>query len=113
MHTEALSQAQLYLLEGLTRISSVGEFYLAGGTAVALHYGHRRSIDFDFFREKSFDAQALVWSLDRAFGSVERLSSGEQTLYLRQPGSAKSSSYCPDLRALSRSSRSAMAFSSP
>ncbi len=24
-------------------------FYLAGGTAVALHIGHRRSIDFDLF----------------------------------------------------------------
>lgn len=24
-------------------------FYLAGGTAVALHVGHRRSVDFDWF----------------------------------------------------------------
>jgi hypothetical protein len=34
----------------------------------------------------ALDAQALVWSLDRAFGPVERLSSGEQTLYLRVAG---------------------------
>jgi hypothetical protein len=53
---------------------------------VALLYGHRRSIDFDFFREEGFDSQALVGSLDRAFGPVERLSSGEQTLYLRVAG---------------------------
>jgi hypothetical protein len=86
MHTEALSQAQVHLLEGLTTVGSVGDFYLAGGTAVALLQGHRRSIDFDFFREGSFDAQRLVRSLDRTFGPVERLSSGEQTLYLRVAG---------------------------
>jgi len=26
------------------------EFYLVGGTAIALHIGHRRSIDFDLFK---------------------------------------------------------------
>jgi len=26
------------------------EFYLVGGTAIALHLGHRRSIDFDLFK---------------------------------------------------------------
>lgn len=29
--------------------------YLAGGTALALQLGHRESIDFDFFTQKSFD----------------------------------------------------------
>jgi hypothetical protein len=31
------------------------DYYLVGGTAVALHLGHRRSIDFDLFTDKSFD----------------------------------------------------------
>ena len=30
-------------------------FYLVGGTAIALHLGHRRSIDFDLFRYKKLD----------------------------------------------------------
>jgi hypothetical protein len=29
-------------------------FYLVGGTAIALHVGHRRSIDFDLFRPSLF-----------------------------------------------------------
>jgi len=35
------------------------EFYLAGGTALALQVGHRRSEDFDFFTSGIFDLQAL------------------------------------------------------
>ena len=26
------------------------EYYLVGGTAIALHIGHRRSVDFDMFK---------------------------------------------------------------
>ena len=35
------------------------KFYLAGGTALALQVGHRRSEDFDFFTSDIFDLQAL------------------------------------------------------
>jgi len=35
-------------------------FYLAGGTAVALHLGHRLSLDLDFFGPMSFDARDLA-----------------------------------------------------
>jgi hypothetical protein len=59
------------------------EFYLAGGTALALRHGHRRSIDFDFFQPNDFDAQELALVLEHAFGDVERLPSGAQTLYVR------------------------------
>jgi predicted nucleotidyltransferase component of viral defense system len=83
MHTEALSPSQLAILEGLKLVAPVGGFYLAGGTALALRFGHRRSIDFDFFREDQFAERELIQSLDRQFGSVERLSSGEQTTYVR------------------------------
>ncbi len=34
-------------------------FYLAGGTALALYIGHRDSIDFNFFTEKTFDQQNI------------------------------------------------------
>ena len=30
--------------------------YLAGGTAVALHLGHRMSVDFDFFTSEEIDS---------------------------------------------------------
>lgn len=35
------------------------DFYLAGGTALALQIGHRESIDFDFFSEKKFNNNKL------------------------------------------------------
>ncbi len=36
------------------------EFVLYGGTAVALHLGHRQSLDFDFFGNRPFDAAELT-----------------------------------------------------
>jgi len=47
MHNEILSPAQTELL--LLIKSFRREFYLVGGTAIAVHIGHRRSIDFDLF----------------------------------------------------------------
>jgi hypothetical protein len=35
-------------------------FVLYGGTAVALHLGHRRSVDFDFFRAEPLDKRQVV-----------------------------------------------------
>lgn len=37
-----------------------GEFVLYGGTAIALHLGHRQSIDFDFFGSSLFDPARLT-----------------------------------------------------
>jgi hypothetical protein len=36
------------------------EFVLYGGTAIALHLGHRESVDFDFFGDRSFDPARLM-----------------------------------------------------
>ena len=35
------------------------EFTLYGGTAIALHLGHRQSVDFDFFGNRAFDPSKL------------------------------------------------------
>ena len=48
MHEEILSPAQIGLLPLMKRFKR--EYYLVGGTAIALHIGHRRSIDFDLFK---------------------------------------------------------------
>lgn len=57
MHKEILTTEQVRLLPLLTAVSK--RFYLVGGTAVALHLGHRRSIDFDLFSYESFDNTAV------------------------------------------------------
>jgi len=43
------------------------DFYLAGGTALALQLGHRDSIDFDFFSEKSFSTKELTQKVEQLF----------------------------------------------
>jgi len=39
--------------------------YLAGGSALALHFGHRISVDFDFFTPSEFEAKEIVNSLKK------------------------------------------------
>lgn len=48
-HVEVLSEQQRAILPALGEFATANGFYLGGGTAVALHLGHRRSIDFDLF----------------------------------------------------------------
>lgn len=47
MHPEILTRGQAELLPYLKQFKR--SYYLVGGTAVALHIGHRRSVDFDLF----------------------------------------------------------------
>lgn len=48
--------------------------YLAGGTAIALRYGHRISVDVDFFTPKDFDSLQWFERLRQAFGSIFTIS---------------------------------------
>jgi hypothetical protein len=48
-HDEILTARQRKALHLLGRRTAERDFYLAGGTAIALHLGHRRSVDFDWF----------------------------------------------------------------
>ena len=47
-HKEILSHKQTELLPLISEFKR--EYYLVGGTAIALYLGHRRSIDFDLFK---------------------------------------------------------------
>lgn len=58
MHKEILTKEQTELLPLIAEFSK--NFGLVGGTAVALHLGHRRSIDFDLFSKKDFGNQSLL-----------------------------------------------------
>ena len=48
-HWEAAPDAIRRLWAVLARRTFIGQFYLAGGTALALQLGHRVSVDLDFF----------------------------------------------------------------
>lgn len=41
------------------------EFYLAGGTAIALHIGHRQSIDFDLFKKNIINKKKIIDKLNK------------------------------------------------
>lgn len=56
-HLEVLPAAQRTLWAELSAVPS--EFVLYGGTALALHLGHRESVDFDFFGNRPFDLPVL------------------------------------------------------
>ena len=67
MFRQILTESQQTVLELLSRIAEIRTFYLAEGTALALHLGHRRSEDFDFFRAQELVPQDLLTVL-REFG---------------------------------------------
>jgi hypothetical protein len=52
MHQEILNSNQEAIIPFLANFKNFG---LVGGTAIALHIGHRGSIDFDLFSNKEFD----------------------------------------------------------
>ena len=56
MHLEALTEKGK---EIFSKLGSFDDFYLAGGTALALQIGHRTSIDFDLFSEKEISKDFL------------------------------------------------------
>lgn len=58
-HPEILTPRQRRVLALIGRPLGERGFFLAGGTAVALHLGHRRSADFDWFAPE-FDDPARV-----------------------------------------------------
>ena len=58
IHKEVLTEEQKKLLPVLKDFSK--NFGLVGGTAIALHLGHRRSIDFDLFSNEKFGNKELL-----------------------------------------------------
>ena len=57
MHKHILTKEQNALLPLIQQFSR--EYYLVGGTAVALYLGHRRSIDFDLFTDLELDHESV------------------------------------------------------
>lgn len=63
-HPEILTRTQKRVLKQFGPKLTARGFYLAGGTALAIHLGHRRSVDFDWFTLDSIgDGLALAQQL--------------------------------------------------
>ena len=64
MHEEILNTAQRELLPLMKRFAR--EYYLVGGTAIALQIGHRRSIDFDMFKQSAINHKKTLDKITEA-----------------------------------------------
>ena len=74
------------MLERASEGRLLEDFYLAGGTGLALRLGHRKSDDLDFFSSRPFVAHDLLEALSRRFGGVELRAAERQTLHVRVRG---------------------------
>lgn len=59
-HPEAIATDAEAALASLHNASLLENFYLAGGTGLALRFGHRLSRDLDFFASQTFDEERLL-----------------------------------------------------
>lgn len=79
LHREAVSNELMELLGKLMQAPELAAFQLVGGTALALRFGHRQSIDLDLFTHAAFDAPRLGKWLEGAF-SLEETTIEENTI---------------------------------
>ncbi|MBQ9204312.1 MAG: nucleotidyl transferase AbiEii/AbiGii toxin family protein [Prevotella sp.] len=64
----------LELLKSLMQVPALGDMRLVGGTALALQYGHRRSVDLDFFGTIAGNIEELTEMLREYVGELTQLS---------------------------------------
>lgn len=86
MFKEVIPEKAWKILEIISPIVVKENFYLAGGTGLALQIGHRISEDFDFFREKSFNPDMLSSLIKNVFNQIEITMIEKDTLLLNIEG---------------------------
>ncbi len=67
MYFDILDSKRFLLLQRLCEKGDIGNFYLAGGTALSLQMKLRKSFDFDFFTEHTFNENVLYESIKSLF----------------------------------------------
>lgn len=79
MFPESINKETRSVLAKIAGCALARQFYLAGGTALALQLGHRESADLDFFSRAPFDAGAMKEELAQK-GQLAITSEDEKTL---------------------------------
>lgn len=83
LHFEAVPAGAVGLLKRLSAHPAIAQFSLAGGTSLALRFGHRISVDLDFFTTEPFDHDAHTHSLRDSFDlDVKRAGPTGVTAYI-------------------------------
>lgn len=70
MNWEVIDKNRYDILKKVVSSISLNNYYLAGGTALALQTGIRESFDFDFFVREEFNEDILITELEK-LGNLE------------------------------------------
>ncbi len=72
LHLETVDASTLVLIKKLQPLPILKEFSLVGGTALALKFGHRTSIDIDLFQPgEEFQSQIIYQSIQENFNGTK------------------------------------------
>jgi predicted nucleotidyltransferase component of viral defense system len=63
----AIEPNTLRILKQLMQVQALQDFYLVGGTALALQFGHRLSVDIDLFSISEFENDSVIKILEENF----------------------------------------------
>jgi predicted nucleotidyltransferase component of viral defense system len=83
LNWEAAPEGMQNVLRSSSTALSGTDFYLAGGTALALLEGHRVSVDLDLFSPSFDDPEAVLVTLEAAHLEAMTTSISPKTLYLQ------------------------------
>ena len=67
-HTEVITPAVEGVIHELHKEKILGGLYLAGGTGLALHFGHRRSVDLDLFSTETLEPEVILQKAQKLSG---------------------------------------------
>ncbi len=84
MYPETLYPKTKQILDQLTDFSLLPKFYLAGGTALALQLGHRKSSDLDWFTQQFPNVDYLLQQLRSYNPVVVEVSPGSLDLLINE-----------------------------
>ena len=80
-YTNTVPQATSMVLDNIKDMPDIQKFYLTGGTALSLLFGHRESEDLDFFTKNPFHPTLLQQNLLQ-LGTLENVQIDQGTLNL-------------------------------
>lgn len=80
LQTRTVEPGTLELLKNLMSLPELDGFYLVGGTALALQFGHRMSVHLDLFTELQFDKVALLEALQKSYDVLVETEEGSMLI---------------------------------
>jgi hypothetical protein len=81
LREETVEPATLGLLKKIVTLPEMKPFRLAGGTALSLLFGHRKSIDLDFFTDKPLQKDVFIPALEAVFGKIIAINERSKVIY--------------------------------